>query len=90
MIGRNGNTSIKGWLGNGLEIPSKIKEWHQLIKVSNITYQDKEVNVAGLEELLSDINLWGKPTFKEGNYTREIINIEGKTRTILRRKSKWQ
>lgn len=59
-----------------------------MIKVSNITYQDKEVNVAGLEELLSDINLWGKPTFKEGNYTREVVKVKGKTRTILRRKSK--
>lgn len=53
------------------------------LEVSNITYNDTLIDIAGLDELLSSPKLWEKPTKGESDYTRKVIQHDGKTRTLL-------
>lgn len=56
-----------------------------MIKVLNIKYHDIQINIAGLNELLSERNLWQRnKNVEETSYIRKVVKHKGKTRTLLK------
>jgi len=53
------------------------------IKVNAIYHDNKKINITGLADLLSDINLWSPPENKKTNYKRKVVRKNGKTFTVI-------